>query len=123
MDGVPPAARRALIAAALAWMLDAMDVLLYAFVLDRVRAALGIGDSLSGLLLALPLAASAVGGAAFGWLADRIGRTRALTWSILAYAVATAACGLAQSGVGHRATTVLLRASILSRSPFASPAT
>ena len=60
MDGVPPAARRALIAAALAWMLDAMDVLLYAFVLDRVRAALGIGDSLSGLVLALPLAASAV---------------------------------------------------------------
>jgi MFS family permease len=91
------AARRALIAAALGWMLDAMDVLLYAFVLDHVRASLGIGDAMSGVLLAVPLAASAVGGAGFGWLADRIGRTRALTWSILVYAVSTAACGLVQS--------------------------
>jgi MFS family permease len=97
MSPIPSAARRALIAAALGWMLDAMDVLLYSFVLDHVRAGLGIGDGASGLLLALPLAASAVGGAGFGWLADRVGRIRALTWSILVYAVATAACGLAQS--------------------------
>ncbi len=97
MRGVPSSAHRALVAAALGWMLDAMDVLLYAFVLDHIRIALGIGDSLSGVLLALPLAASALGGALFGWLADRIGRTRALTWSILVYAGATAACGLAQS--------------------------
>ena len=40
---------------------------------------------------------SAVGGALFGWLADRIGRTRALTASIAVYSLATAACGLAQS--------------------------
>jgi MFS family permease len=91
-----PHARRALVAAAAGWMLDAMDVLLYAFVLDHVRAEFGISDRTSGLLLALPLASSAVGGVAFGWLADRIGRTRALTASILVYSVATAACGLVQ---------------------------
>jgi MFS family permease len=92
-----PAARRALIAAALGWMLDAMDVLLYSFVLDHVRVAFDIDDRTSGLLIALPLGASAVGGVLFGWLADRIGRTRALMASILVYSVATAACGLAQS--------------------------
>ena len=48
-------------------------------------------------LIALPLASSAVGGALFGWLADRIGRTRALTASIAVYSLATAACGLAQT--------------------------
>jgi len=90
-----PAARRALIAAALGWMLDAMDVLLYSFVLDEVRREFGIDDRLSGVLLALPLAASAIGGILFGRLADRIGRTRALNASILVYAVATAGCGLA----------------------------
>ena len=90
-----PAARRALIAAALGWMLDAMDVLLYSFVLDDVRREFGIDDRTSGLLLALPLAASAIGGIAFGRLADRVGRTRALSASILLYAVATAACGVA----------------------------
>jgi MFS family permease len=90
-----PAAKRALLAAALGWMLDAMDVLLYSFVLDDVRREFGIDDRMSGVLLALPLAASAIGGLAFGWLADRVGRTRALSASILLYAVATAACGVA----------------------------
>ncbi len=72
-----------------------MDVLLYSFVLDEVRREFGIDDRLSGVLLALPLAASAIGGILFGWLADRLGRTRALNASILVYAVATAGCGLA----------------------------
>jgi MFS family permease len=90
-----PAAKRALLAAALGWMLDAMDVLLYSFVLDEVRREFGIDDRVSGVLLALPLVASAIGGVAYGRLADRIGRTRALSASILLYAVATAACGLA----------------------------
>jgi MFS family permease len=92
-----PQARRALLAAAAGWMLDAMDVLLYAFVLDHVRAEFGLDDRLSGLLLALPLAASAVGGVLFGWIADRVGRTRALMASIIVYSVATAACGLVTS--------------------------
>ena len=72
-----------------------MDVLLYSFVLDEVRREFGIDDRLSGVLLALPLGASAIGGVLFGRLADRIGRTRALNASILVYAVATAGCGLA----------------------------
>jgi len=102
-----PHARRALLAAAAGWMLDAMDVLLYAFVLDHVRAEFGIDDRMSGLLLALPLLASAVGGVLFGWLADRFGRTRALMASILVYSVATAACGLVSS-VGQLAAARLL---------------
>jgi MFS family permease len=78
-------------------MLDAMDVLLYSFVLNDIRREFGLSDRTSGLLIALPLASSAVGGALFGWLADRIGRTRALTASIAVYSLATAACGAAQS--------------------------
>ena len=84
-------------AASLGWMLDAMDVLLYLFVLDDIRREFALSDRTSGLLIALPLASSAVGGALFGWLADRVGRTRALTGSIAVYSLATAACGLAQS--------------------------
>jgi MFS family permease len=85
------------VAASLGWMLDAMDVLLYSFVLDDIRREFALSDRTSGLLIALPLASSAVGGALFGLLADRIGRTRALTGSIAVYSLATAACGLAQS--------------------------
>ena len=94
-----PEARRALIAASLGWMLDAMDVLLYSFVLDRVRASFGIDDRASGLLLALPLWASAFGGALFGWLADRLGRVKALRLSILVYSGATFACAISQSAL------------------------
>jgi MFS family permease len=96
-SSAPREARRALIAAALGWMLDAMDVLIYSLVLNDVRREFGIDDRTSGILIALPLATSAVGGVMFGWLADRIGRTRALMASIVWYSVCTAACGLAQS--------------------------
>ena len=37
------------------------------------------------------------GGVLFGWLGDRIGRVRAMTLSVLVYALFTGACGLAQS--------------------------
>ena len=84
-----------------------MDVLLYAFVLDHVRAEFGIDDRTSGLLLALPLVASAFGGVFFGWLADRVGRRAALMASILVYSAATAACGLVSS-VGQLAAARLV---------------
>jgi MFS family permease len=96
-SSAPREARRALVAAGLGWMLDAMDVLIYSLVLNDVRREFGIDDRTSGILLALPLATSAFGGVLFGWMADRIGRTRALMASILWYSICTAACGLSQT--------------------------
>jgi MFS family permease len=49
-----------------------------------------------GALTSVALIASAIGGMVFGRLADRLGRVRALTLSILLYSIATA--GLATSG-------------------------
>jgi MFS family permease len=94
-----PDARRALIAASLGWLLDAFDVMLYALVLASLMADLGLDRSTGGLLGSLTLAASAAGGILFGVIADRWGRTRALSLSILIYSVFTAACGLAQDVV------------------------
>jgi MFS family permease len=92
-----PVQRKALLAASLGWMLDAMDVMLYAMVLAHLMSALGMSTATGGLLASLTLLASAVGGLGFGMLADRFGRTRALMASILIYSVFTAACGMAQS--------------------------
>jgi MFS family permease len=92
-----PEARRALVAASLGWLLDAFDVMLYALVLAALMADMGMDRATGGLLGSLTLAASAVGGIAFGVAADRIGRTRALSLSILLYSIFTAACGLATS--------------------------
>jgi MFS family permease len=92
-----PAQRRVVIAASLGWMLDAFDVMLYSIVLATLIRAFTMSRTTAGLLNALTLIASAVGGLLFGMLADRFGRRRMLTASILAYSVFTFACGLSTS--------------------------
>jgi MFS family permease len=92
-----PEARKALIAASLGWLLDEFDVMLYALVLASLMTDLGMDRATGGLLGSLTLAASAVGGILFGVLADRWGRTRALSLSIIIYSVFTALCGVAQN--------------------------
>jgi MFS family permease len=97
LTDAPREARRALLAASLGWMLDAFDVMIYALVLASLMGDLGLSKATAGLLGSLTLVASALGGAVFGVVADRYGRTRALMSSILVYSVFTAACGLAQT--------------------------
>ena len=92
-----PEQRRSLLAASLGWMLDSMDVQLYALILLDVMQSLDIDKGTGGLLASFTLLSSAAGGVLFGILADRIGRTRALMASILVYSVFTAACGLSQN--------------------------
>ena len=105
---VSPAQRRSLVAGGLGWMLDAMDVMLYSMVLAELMVHLGIGKPQAGMLNSLTLAASAVGGIAFGVVADRVGRTRALMASILIYSLASFACGLSQTLAQLAACRVVL---------------
>jgi MFS family permease len=91
---VTPAEKRSLVAGGLGWMLDAMDVMLYSLVLAHLMHDFGMDKRTGGLLNSLTLVASAIGGLAFGFLADRVGRTRALMLSILVYSAASGACGL-----------------------------
>jgi len=92
-----PAQRRVVVAASLGWMLDAFDVMLYSIVLATLMRAFGMSRTTAGLLNALTLAASALGGLLFGVLADRFGRRRMLGASIMVYSVFTFACGLSNS--------------------------
>ncbi|HUS18987.1 MAG TPA: MFS transporter [Terriglobales bacterium] len=94
---VSPAQRKTLIAAALGWALDAFDVMLYALVLAHVMRDLGMDKPTAGLLGTLTLLASGIGGVLFGFIADRIGRTKALMLSILTYSVCSFASGLSTS--------------------------
>lgn len=103
-----PDARRALVAAALGWGLDAFDVMLYALVLPSLMTDLGLDKAAAGSLGSLTLAASAAGGVVFGFVADRYGRKSALSASILIYSVFTAACGLAQTALHLALFRVLL---------------
>src|SRR3954464_15119862 len=94
---ITSAQKKTLIAAALGWALDAFDVMLYALVLAYVMRDLGMSKALAGSLGTLTLLASGIGGVMFGFIADGIGRTKALTLSILTYSVCSFASGLATS--------------------------
>jgi MFS family permease len=94
---ITSAQRRTLIAAALGWMLDAFDAMLYALVLAHVMRDLGMSKGTAGLLNSLTLLASGIGGVAFGFIADRVGRKRALMLSILTYSICSFASGLSTS--------------------------
>jgi MFS family permease len=92
------AQKRTLIAAALGWGLDGFDVLLYSNVQVHVMNALGIhSKAIAGLPNAFMLLASGIGGILFGFVADRIGRTKALMLSILTYSLCSLGSGLSTS--------------------------
>jgi MFS family permease len=88
---------RALFAAQLGWMLDAMDFLLFTFALVSIKKEMGLTNQQASLPIVIALVASAIGGIAFGRIADRIGRVRAMTFSILLYSLATAGMATAQN--------------------------
>jgi len=92
-----PGQRRTLLAAAMGWALDAFDAMLYALVLTQLMRDFGMSKTISGLLGTLTLLASGIGGVAFGFVADRVGRKRALMLSILTYSACSFASGLATS--------------------------
>jgi MFS family permease len=92
----------------LGWVFDSMDSTIYALVLqpalhDLLRAPDGgpvTADVIGwygGIIFSIFLIGWAIGGVLFGVLADNFGRTRALVFTILIYAVFTGLAALSQS--------------------------
>jgi len=94
---VTPLQWNTLFAAAFGWLLDAMDVMLYAFALTAIRTEFSLSAAAAGALASVTLLTSAIGGIVFGVLADRLGRARSLGWSILVYSVFTGLTATARS--------------------------
>lgn len=86
-----------LLAAKLGWMLDAMDVMLYAFALGTLQKAFNFQSDTAGKLASITLLTAAIGGIGFGLISDRLGRSRALSLTILIYSLASAGTATAQS--------------------------
>ena len=91
----------ALAAAFLGWMFDGMEMGIFPLVarpgLQQMQALHGIADESfvqrwMGIITALFLVGAALGGLVFGWLGDRVGRVKAMTWSILFYSGFTGLC-------------------------------
>ncbi len=92
-----------LMAAFLGWLLDGFELGLFPVV---ARPALldmlgpggeGAVGQWMGRITAAFLVGAALGGALFGWLGDRIGRVKAMSWSILCYSLFSGAGYFAHS--------------------------
>lgn len=79
------------------WLFDFYDLMLLSFLLTPIKRDLGLGDWELSLLLGTTLAATALGGIIFGGLADRFGRKKVLTWTLLTYSFGTFFCGLSHA--------------------------
>src|SRR4051812_34142319 len=94
-----PLQRRALYAAMAGWMFDALDFLIYVLALGRIKTYFGVSDATAGLLGTFTLLSAAVGGLAFGVIADRIGRVRSLNITIAIFSICSLGAATSQSVV------------------------
>ncbi len=96
----------ALIAAFLGWLFDGFEMGLFPLIgkpalqdllastVAPERLALDL-DRWFSVIIATFLVGAATGGVFFGWLGDKVGRVRAMTFSIFTYAIFTGLCGFA----------------------------
>ncbi len=93
----------ALVAAFLGWMFDGLEMGLYSIAVPAALADLcqtsdpKVISALLSLTLGLFLLGMSAGGIIFGRLGDRIGRVRALIFTVLIYAVFTGLSGLSRT--------------------------
>ncbi len=74
-----------------AYMFDALEILLLSFALPVIRADLGLTTTQGGLLATATLLGIGVSSVTVGWLADNYGRKRALMVSLAVFGMFTAA--------------------------------
>jgi MFS transporter, SHS family, sialic acid transporter len=103
VNNPPPRGRwLALAAALLGWMFDGFEMGLFPVVARDALSDLFGPDGAHrvgpwfGVITAGFLVGAAAGGVLFGWLGDKLGRVRAMTFSVLLYAGCSGLCGLAQ---------------------------
>jgi MFS transporter, SHS family, sialic acid transporter len=93
----------AFLAAFLGWMFDGFEIGLFPLLVQPAMqdmlpgASSGVVTKWIGVMTAAYLIGAATGGVLFGWLGDRLGRVRAMSLSILTYALFSGACGFADA--------------------------
>ena len=89
--------KRTFVAAFGGWALDALDFMVFTFVISTLMTVFQISKGQAGMLATVTLLSSAIGGWLGGVLADRYGRVRVLQGTILWFATCTALIGFAQN--------------------------
>ena len=81
----------------LGWLFDSMDTGLIAFVLPVLTKDWGLSPAQAGWIGSIGLIGMALGAVLAGTVADRIGRKKVFTITVLLYSISTGLCALAWS--------------------------
>ncbi|MEI9852143.1 MAG: MFS transporter [Sphingomonas sp.] len=92
-----PGVKRVFWTCSAAWALDAMDALVYQYLIPVLIAVFGMTLAQAGSIASANYFASALGGWVGGWLADRFGRVRVLQFTILWFSFFSFLSGFAQN--------------------------
>ncbi|CAM4023244.1 MFS transporter [Bordetella tumulicola] len=92
-----PSGKRTFYASFLGWTIDALDYMVFTFVISTLVTLWGIDRGQAGMLGTVTLLFSAIGGWGAGILADRYGRVRILQITILWFSVCTVGIGFTQN--------------------------
>ena len=84
---VTPAAWRVLALSGLGWMFDVYDNFMLALTIPALVTAFALSKATAGAIGSILAAGLVLGGIAFGWVADRIGRVRTLMLCVTIYSV------------------------------------
>ncbi|MGQ4891634.1 MAG: MFS transporter [Candidatus Njordarchaeia archaeon] len=85
--------RNTLIFVMLGWIFDAFDAFLITIMISPIAKEFHLDFVGQAAVIGITLGATGIGGFMFGYIADRIGRARALTLSILTYSIFTGLTG------------------------------
>src|SRR5690606_12906404 len=92
-----PTGKRTFYASFLGWTIDALDYMVFTFVISTLVTLWGIDRGQAGMLGTVTLLFSAIGGWGAGILADRYGRVRVLQITILWFSACTVGIGFTQN--------------------------
>ncbi|GAA5105859.1 MFS transporter [Orbus sasakiae] len=92
---VTPYQKKTLFASTVGYALDGMDIMLLGFCLPMIMAYFSLSGTEAGTLNAITLLGAVLGGIIFGIMADKYGRVRVFSWTILIFSFFTGLCAIA----------------------------
>lgn len=89
--------KKTVVASVAGLTLEGMDIMFISFAMSMIMAEFSIDSATGGLISSITNIGMLAGGVIFGILADKFGRVKVFTYTILLFAVGTALTGLATS--------------------------
>ncbi|MDF7670009.1 MFS transporter [Orbaceae bacterium ESL0721] len=93
-DTITPYQKKTLFASTIGYALDGMDMMLLGVCFSLIAVSFNLTNSDLGTLTSVTLLGAVLGGILFGVLADKYGRVRVFSWTIIIFSLFTGLCAI-----------------------------